>query len=134
MPSLADKKHELDTLIDGFLVPIFQQEGPNGRMLNGLGPDDYQRCVEGYACPDCLARYRTYLATCPVCGWTRNVQNDVERPPELWVRHLEDRANPKVGVRMPTQARIEAALRDIHEDPEIEQIPLSKLRNTRKRP
>jgi hypothetical protein len=132
--TLVDRKQELDTLLEGFLVPVFQQEGPNGRMLNGLSPGDYQRVVAGYACPDCLAKYKTYLATCPVCGWERNVQNDVERTPAMWVQHLEDRADETFGVRMPTQERIEQALKDIHEDPDIEQIPLRKLRNTRKRP
>ena len=128
MSSLTDRKHELDTLIDGFLIPIFQREDPaTGRMLNGLSRDDYQRVVAGYACPDCLARYKTYMATCPVCGWQRNINQDIQDAPGYWTQHLQDRADPDYGLRLPTQDAIEQALKDIHADKDVEQIPLSKL-------
>lgn len=84
----------INELVTGWMVPVFKRTDPfNGRVLNGLGPDDFQRVQAGYGCPDCLAVFKTYLAVCPACGFTRNVADDVEAPPADWVAHLEDRRN-----------------------------------------
>ena len=125
----------LNSVIDGFMVPIFREEDPStGRLLNGLGPEDYRRVVDGYGCADCLAKFRVYTAACPLCGWTRNIQNDVESAPGYWLQHLEDRANPDWGVTYPTtQAKIEQALADIHADRDVEHTTLKKLKPRRRK-
>lgn len=134
MRSLADNIALLDTAITGFAVPIFREEDPaTGRLLNGLGPEDYQRVLDGYGCPDCLAQWNLYMAACPVCGWVRDIGRDVEKPPGYWLQHLEDRANPDWGVTTPTQEKIEQALKDIHADPDVEHTTLRKLKPRRRR-
>lgn len=123
----------LNRILDGFMVPIFRREDPvTGRMLNGLGPEDYRRVLDGYACPDCLAKFYTYTAACPLCGWQRNIVNDVQNAPDYWVQHMEDRANPNHGVMLPTQAKIEQALADIHADRDVEHTTMSKLKPKRR--
>lgn len=131
--SLADTKALLDAAITGFAIPIFRKEDPRtGRMLNGLGPSDYQRVLDGYGCPDCLAQWAMYLAACPLCGWQRDIANDVQEAPQLWVDHLRDRNDPTAGI-LPTQTRIEQALKEIHEDPDVEHTTMSKLKPRRRK-
>lgn len=130
MPSLDDRKHELDTLTEGFMVPVFRDRDPHtGRVRNGLGPADFNRVVAGYACPDCLAKYITYLATCPVCGYTRDISKDVEAPPDLWVDHLADR-NAGRGAPAPAPS-IDKLVDEIMADKDIEKTTLKKLKPSR---
>lgn len=129
MTQLTDKIAALDKAITGWAQPIFRMEDPKtGRMLNGLGPADYQRVLDGYGCADCLAQWSMYMAACPVCGWQRDIAQDVETAPEYWTQHLEDRENPDYGVTFPTtQEKIEQALIDIHNDKDVEHTTMSKL-------
>lgn len=82
----------MNSLMDGFMVPIMKRTDPfTGKVLNGLGPDDFERVRSGYGCHQCLAKFKTYLVTCPACGFVRNVEQDIEGAPELWVDHLKQR-------------------------------------------
>ncbi len=133
MQSTADRIATLDSLITGFAIPIFRREDPaTGRMLNGLGPDDYRRVLDGYGCPDCLAQFKTYLAACPLCGWQRDLAKDIQTAPDYWTQHLKDRADPSFGVTFPKQEMIEQALKDIHNDPDVEHTTMSKLKPKRR--
>jgi hypothetical protein len=91
MASLDQYASELNTTLKGFLVPIFTKDLPNGQRLNGLGPDDYQKVKEGYACPECLAEFVTYLVTCPVCRYKRDPDRDILEAPRIWTDHLANR-------------------------------------------
>lgn len=66
------------------LKPIYAQEDlRTGRMLWGLGPEDYRKVQQGYACPKCLEDYNgVYMISCPVCGHTRDVSQDFLETPE----------------------------------------------------
>ncbi len=124
-------KEDLDRIIAGFAIPIFQREDPvTGRMLNGLGPEDYRRIVDGYGCPDCLAQFHHYMAACPLCGWQRDIAQDIQEAPGYWNQHLEDRADPTYGVS--ARASMEAALADIHADPDVDKTTMSKLKPRRR--
>lgn len=130
MRSLGEAKKELDTLIEGFMVPIMYRIDPlTGQRLNGLGPDDFRRCLAGYGCPECLAKFTTYLVTCPVCGFKRDLGVDAQAPPQLWVDHLADRA---AGRGTPAPLSIDQVIKEITEDKDVEHIPLSKLKLKRK--
>jgi hypothetical protein len=75
--------------------------------------------------------FTTYLSTCPVCGWERNVQADIEDSPDYWRQHLEDRETgyaPKIG-----RSNIDTVIDQIMQDGNVEHIPLSKLKDTRKK-
>ena len=130
----TEKISQLDSILVGFAIPIFRKEGPDGRWLNGLGPEDWQRVIDGYGCPDCLAQFRMWVASCPLCGWVRGVGSDVQQAPDYWTQHLRDRADESYGVaEMPTQAKIEQALRDIHNDPDVEHTTMRKLKPRRRK-
>jgi hypothetical protein len=123
MPSLDQYASELNATIKGFLVPIFSKDLENGQRLNGLGPDDYQKVMEGYACPECLAEYVTYLVTCPVCRYQRDPTRDILDAPRIWTDHLANRENPPP----PVEARdFDTAMAD-------KGIVLPPRRRTRKR-
>lgn len=82
----------INDLVIGWMDPIFTREDPATKeVLNGLGPEDFHRVRAGYGCPKCLAVFKTYLVQCPVCRFTRNVEEDIVAPPQHWVDHLEDR-------------------------------------------
>ena len=90
--SPTKKIDELNTLTEGFMVPIMKRTDPfTGATLNGLGPDDFLRVQQGYGCPQCLAKFKTYLATCPACGFVRDVESDFQQTPDLWADHLRQR-------------------------------------------
>ena len=127
--SLADRKHDLDIQVKGFLRPVFQREDPTtGRTLNGLAPADFDKVTAGYACPECLAEFNTYTHQCPVCRYTRNLLEDVESAPAYWQQHLEDRAS---GYNPPVPDSIETMLDRVANDPDVEHVPLSKLKPRR---
>ena len=132
MQSLAERKRELDTTIKGFLRPVFRQYDPvTDRSMNGLAPDDFRKVLEGYACPDCLAEFYTYLPQCPVCGFKRDVALDIQQAPDYWTQHLKDRESGyQAGT--PDPANIDQHLARVGGDPDVEHIPLKKLKKTRK--
>lgn len=131
-------------LIKGFLSPLFYEEG-TGR--SGLGPVDFGKVRDGYACAQCLCEYTTYLVTCPVCGWQRDLARDLEAPPEIWVDNLREHdriqreaqaerfdrhGNLVAGRAEGAPATFEDLMRRVNADPNIDQVPMSKLRPSRK--
>lgn len=86
------KVDSIDRLVVGWMEPVFTREDPATReILNGLAPADFNRVLAGYGCPRCCAKFKTYLVTCPVCAFTRNLDEDVVAPPTDWVDHLAER-------------------------------------------
>jgi predicted ATP-dependent serine protease len=111
--------------VKGWLVPIFMQTDPaTGRRLNGLGPQDFNKVREGFACAECLAEFSHYTLKCPVCGWTRDLEADLSEAPQLWQDHLNERENP---VDKPRPMNPLVAIENIKKDKDVEQIPVSKL-------
>ena len=131
---LGERKRELDLLLAGWITPVFRREDPaTGKVLNGLSQEDFDRVCQGYACPECLAIFTTYLATCPVCRWERNVQNDVEAAPEYWKQHLADRESGYAPPIRRGGLDMDRVIEEIMRDGSVEHIPMSKLKNTRKK-
>lgn len=126
-------------LIKGFLSPIFYEE-MSGR--SGLGPVDFAKVRDGYACAQCLCEYTTYLVRCPVCGWERDLARDLEAPPELWVDNLREHdriqreaeaerfdrhGNQVAGPAQAAPASFEELMRRVNADPDIDKVPIKKL-------
>lgn len=113
------KVDAIDALVVGWMEPVFTREDPTtGELLNGLGPSDFHRVVAGYGCPKCCAKFKTYLVTCPVCGFTRNLEEDIVAPPRDWVEHLEER-NAAWADSKPLSA--DEFIAEVMRDPDIEQ-------------
>jgi hypothetical protein len=130
--NLGERKRELDTLFKGFIVPVFEDTDPTtGQKLHGLSVEDFEKVAQGYGCPACLAEYTTYLVRCPVCGYERDVGVDIQRAPEHWQQHLEDRASG-YQAPIPNAFDIDEHLARVGQDPNVEQIPLKKLKPTRR--
>ena len=109
----------IDALVVGWMDPVFTREDPVTReILNGLGPEDFNRVLAGYGCPKCCAKFKTYLITCPVCSFTRNLEEDIVAPPQHWVDHLKDREEAWTGGRPLTADEFFA---EVAKDKDIEQ-------------
>ena len=107
----------INELVIGWMEPIFVREDPVTReVLNGLGPEDFNRVRSGYGCPKCLAVFKTYLVQCPVCKFTRNIEEDIVAPPQHWVDHLADRDKIATG----TPLSVDEFLAEVARDPNIE--------------
>lgn len=130
--SLEERKRELDTLVAGWMEPVFKRTDPaTGRVLNGLAPADFARVTSGYGCADCLAKFTTYLITCPVCGWTRDLAADIQDAPDYWRQHLDDRASGYAPPIRRAATSIDEIMREIAADKEVDQIPMRKLKRSR---
>ena len=127
MPSLAERKSELDQTIKGFLVPVFSEIADNGGQRNLLSQEDFDKVVQGYACSECLAEFVTYMLRCPVCGHERDLAHDIEQTPAMWLDHLKDRAGIESGEKraaLVIPRGIDELMRDVEADPDIEHIQL----------
>jgi len=127
VPSLAEKKQELDATIRGFLLPIFEEYAPNGGRLSLLSEEDFHKVSAGYACSECLAEFVTYMVRCPVCGHERDLLADVGHTPEMWVDHLKERAAIESGEKRAPRVvprGIDDLVRDLQADPDVENIRL----------
>jgi hypothetical protein len=63
----------------------------SGRTLFGLNNADFRKVAQGYGCPTCLEDFNgVYHVTCPVCGHTRNVAQDVLPTPRWWMPDPSD--------------------------------------------
>lgn len=116
-------------LVRGFLKPIFFDENS---MKSALGPDDFAKVRDGYACAKCLAEYVTYLPTCPVCAHQRDLAADLEAPDDLHVDHLRERRDTE-GIDSGKARTFDDLMRDVNANSDIDHIPLSKLMPTRKK-
>lgn len=112
--------------IKGFLIPHFHSDD---HMVNGLLPADFDKVAKGYACGHCLAEFTTYTVKCPVCFTERDVAADIQQAPAMWQDAMGE---PGEGEK--TVARTaEEAIRELVASPDVEHIPVEKLRNTRKK-
>lgn len=135
--SVSEYAEELDRLTCGFIKPVFEKRCPRtGRLLQaGLAPEDFERVRLGYACPECLTKFRVYLVRCPACGHQRDLGKDLQdHVPQEWKDHLETRRQALEGElpSLPLVSSMDEVLRRAHQDPDIERIPLSKLRRRRR--
>lgn len=75
------------SLIKGFLTPLFYEEHSDRAAL---GPVDFDKVRQGYACPRCLAEFSVCLVKCPLCALEFNSAADFEDPPDDWVDNLKE--------------------------------------------
>jgi len=68
-----------------FLTPIYREEMPQGGQQFGLGERDFQRVMDGYACPNCLLTFERKTDVCPLCGHERDLERDVAPAPRHWL-------------------------------------------------
>lgn len=126
--NLKDKADDINAVVIGFLVPIFRTDPDSGRKLAGLDDEAFRKVATGYACAnaDCLAEFKTYTVTCPVCAYTRDITHDLVPAPHEWTQHLDDRETgyaPNIA-RNPFSP--EEYFRGIGADKDIEQIKLRR--------
>ena len=71
--------------IDGFIPAHYEYTRDDGRRHYALtNSRDFQRILDGYACPDCLAKFKWSRNDCPLCPWERDLTEDIidQVPPE----------------------------------------------------
>lgn len=73
--------------IDGFIPAHYEYTREDGRRHYALtNSRDFQRILDGYACPNCLAKFKTSRTTCPLCPWERDMSKDIiEQVPPEWL-------------------------------------------------
>lgn len=114
-------------------VPMSERK--NGKWLNGFASTiAYDRVRAGYACGNCLAKFAIFMAVCPVCHARRDVAADLlPTPPEwqsYWDEHNYGTGDGKGGATV--TRTVDEALGSIASSPDVEQIPLSKLKKKRR--
>jgi hypothetical protein len=111
----------------GFLTPLAQDSDERGRVINIFGSaDDVRRIEAGYACGNCCAIFDRFRLDCPLCLRPTHVTRQrLDPSPEIaaYYRDHVDGVDELDGRRRSA----DEALHGIAADPEIEQIPLSKL-------
>jgi hypothetical protein len=115
----------LQSLVVGFLSPIYSAVQPNGRTVNGYSREDFDRVMAGYACGDCNAAFATYQDVCPVCGLSREIGARPQDDPDNWNAFLEEHLNGSGKTRTRTP---EEFLRDVSADPDVDQTTISSIR------
>lgn len=71
--------------VDGFIPAHYEYTRPDGTRHYALtSARDFQRILDGNACPDCLAKFRWTRTDCPICDWERDLGRDIidQVPPE----------------------------------------------------
>lgn len=117
------KVDAIDSLVVGWMEPVLKRTDPiSGEVLNGLGPRDFRRVMAGYGCPRCLAKYRSYLVVCPACEYTRNIEEDVQAPPELWTDWVAEMAQEELQGGKPLSA--DEFIKSVMADRDIDHIKL----------
>lgn len=123
-----DSRERIRVQVKGFLTPIFTEIAPDGRRLNGLDAESFERVRAGFACPECLAMFSGYTITCPICKHERDVAADVQQAPDLWNEHLREREEPWIGAKdKPRPFNPLEAIAAIAHDTEVDQVSLKKL-------
>jgi hypothetical protein len=54
----------------------------------GLGPEDFKKVIEGYACGRCLEEFTVWVPVCPVCK-EPNQAPRVAPAPREWLQRTE---------------------------------------------
>lgn len=129
-----NRKQEIQSRVSGFLVPIYSRTDPTtGRKLHGLGPADYQKVLDGYACPDCLAEFSSYTLRCVLCGWQRDLAGDIaQAAPAMWTQSIDERENDRTPYARPVKNPFERMMGDLAHDRDVEHVALSSLARKRK--
>jgi hypothetical protein len=111
--------------ITGFLTPLAQQADEQGRVVNIFGSaEDVKRIEAGYACGNCCATFDRFRLDCPLCRQPTHVTRERRAPdPEIAAFYRDHVA----GVDTNERRSANEALYGISADPDVEQIPLSKL-------
>ena len=109
------------SLIKGFLVPVFYDEHGRGSALDTEG---FEKVRQGYACAYCLCEYTMYLVRCPVCQRERDITRDLEAPHQDHVDHLRERQG---GMDTAVPQGFEEFMRSVNADENIEKIDVKKL-------
>jgi hypothetical protein len=117
--------------VKGFLIPEFTETLRDGRTLNGLTSEGFKMVMAGYACGECLAMFDRYTLVCPVCGSWHNPEQVVPAP-QLWLDHLAERYADE-PYEKPAVVNPFDAIQQVMENPEVEKIPLQKLREKKRR-
>ncbi len=61
-----------------FIVPQYVDYLPNGEPHYAISNRrDFQRVVDGYACPRCLLKFSRHRTNCPLCPWERDLSRDI---------------------------------------------------------
>jgi hypothetical protein len=133
--SVSEYAERIASLTDGWLKPIFEDHDPvTGKLRRAaLSAEDFERVRLGYACPECLVRFRTYLTSCPVCGHKRDLGRDIVEAAQEWKDHLRTRALAEQGL-LPREGlpSMDKLLDEIASDPDVEHAPVRKLKPRRR--
>ena len=117
MPSLSERKEELDRAIVGWLKPVFEHQDPvTGRKLPGFTVEDARMIAAGYACPACYACFGIARVQCPVC-YLQFRDFTIDEFPDEWTDHLRDREQ---GVPATKPLTIDDALGALERDKDVE--------------
>lgn len=116
-------------LVKGFLKPVFYDEYSSSSALT---TGDFEKVRDGYACARCLAEFVMYLVKCPVCGHERDLAADLEAPNREHVAYLEEKRDTD-GMDTGVPAGFDEFMRSVEQNPDIDHIPLSKLKKRRRR-
>jgi hypothetical protein len=124
--SLQSRADEINSVVIGFLIPIFRTDAETGKKLAGLDDESFDKVAKGYACAnaDCLAEFKTYTIECPVCHYVRDIAYDIEAAPTHWVQHLEDREEGYAPSIARNPFSPDDYFKSIAGDSDIEQIKL----------
>jgi hypothetical protein len=110
----------------GFEIAEYHDEATNTYVFSD--PEAFERVRLGYSCAGCLARFRTYMPRCPLCGNERDVAADLAETPADIQAYYDEATGP--GER--TVARpMHETIAELASSPDVEQIPLRKLRPSR---
>ncbi len=74
---------------------IYAEPAEGGGIVFGLGPGDYEKVRQGYACGHCLEEFLVggtlvQLPKCPTCGRLADTSSVVPTPTE-WVEYEKKR-------------------------------------------
>lgn len=72
---------------DGFIPAHYEYTREDGRRHYALTNSRYfQRILDGYACPECLAKFKWARNDCPLCPWERDLTQDIiDQVPQEWL-------------------------------------------------
>lgn len=117
-----DRAASIRSQVKGFLRAELVDEATG---MAGLRPAEFEKVRTGHACARCLAEFFHYTVRCPVCGLERDIAADIREAPKPWLERDRELAKPTHKTRVATA---EDALRRAATSPDVERIPVRKLR------
>jgi hypothetical protein len=111
--------------IVGFLTPLAQDFDARGRVVNVFdNPAAIDRISKGYACGNCCAIFAGFRLDCPLCRQPTHISGArQEASPEI-AAYYDNHFN---GSEATVPRSPEEWLRDLAADPDVDQVPLSRL-------